>query len=118
MAGVACTDQDHGAERLADLTDADHRAPVVMVRDVPDDEGAGDHRDEHDQTDQPEMECAIGELIDLPLNGYRDDLVAGSRKNPGPPVERELFMTQERNLGGSGLGGLSRHAGANRVMGR
>jgi hypothetical protein len=69
-------------------------------------------RDELHQPDQPEIERAAGELVDLPADGDRLHLVGPGRRGARAPIERKgAMLAQARRGGQDGFGGCGHRFG-------
>src|SRR6266540_3793309 len=75
---LATASERGGGGGLGDVTDGHDGAPVVSVSRLPGGEGQDDGRDELRETDEPEVERAAGQRVELPA--HRDGLhVHGER---------------------------------------
>ena len=60
----------------------DDQAAIVAVRDLPDHQGQQDHRHELREADQPQVERAAGQLVELPADRDAQHLEADAGQDP------------------------------------
>lgn len=89
--------RDKGLDALAEPQDA---APIIAVGDLPDDERQRETRHELRQSDQPQIERAARQRIDLPADRHGLHLEGDGGRDPRPPKEPERPMPPQRGRGG------------------
>ncbi len=104
-----CGEQKISAERLREQREHDHargkrvdavrraddQPAVVAVRRMADQQCEHDRRHKLDQSHQAEIECAVGDFVDLPADRQSEHLVAHGRGEPRQPEEDKGPLLEE-----------------------
>jgi hypothetical protein len=84
------SDSDHhGGQRVDTLCCANDQPPVVAICGVTNQQCKQHGRDELDQSNEPKIESAIGDLVNLPANRQGQHLVAHGRGEPRQPEQHK-----------------------------
>src|SRR5262249_29622124 len=95
-----------GGRRLGELTDRGDEPPVVAVRDLADDQGEQHDRRELREADQPEVERAAGQVVELPADCDPQHVERDVGEYPRAPEQGERGMSER--AGGTVAGGSAR----------
>ena len=92
-----------GGERFGDHAELQHAAAVEMIGDVAGDQHQEERRHELREPDEPEVERAAGQRVDLPSDGDREHLVRDHREHAREPEQHERPVREQRRIGGRQL---------------
>src|SRR5207253_202088 len=94
-AGDGARHEGGGSRRLDELAYRCDQAAVVPVRDLADDQGEEHDRRELRETDQPEVQRAAGQLVELPPDGDPQHVERDVGEHPRAPEQGEGGMGEQ-----------------------